>query len=118
MVIFAGIVLMYIILGMFLVIFSAVIVTIPVIYPLILSLGFDPIWFGVIVVIVCEVGLITPPVGMDVFQVSGATGVPTFTIFRGVWPFVAAALLCIIMLAIFPQLALFLPGTMQQVSNV
>jgi tripartite ATP-independent transporter DctM subunit len=110
--IFACIVLLYIILGMFLDIFSAVIVTIPVIYPLILSLEFDPIWFGVIVVIVCEVGLITPPVGMDVFQVSGATGVPTFTIFRGVWPFVVAALICIIILAIFPQIALFLPSTM------
>ena len=110
--VFAAIVLLYLILGMFLDIFSAVIVTIPVIYPLVLSLGFDPIWFGVIVVIVCEVGLITPPVGMDVFQVSGATGVPTFTIFRGVWPFVVAALVCIAILAIFPQIALFLPGTM------
>lgn len=110
--VFAAIVLLYLILGMFLDIFSAVIVTIPVIYPLVLSLGFDPIWFGVIVVIVCEVGLITPPVGMDVFQVSGATGVPTFTIFRGVWPFVLAALVCIAILAIFPQIALFLPSTM------
>jgi C4-dicarboxylate transporter DctM subunit len=110
--VFAAIVLLYLILGMFLDIFSAVIVTIPVIYPLILSLGFDPIWFGVIVVIVCEIGLITPPVGMDVFQVSGATGVPTFTIFRGVWPFVVAALICIVILAIFPQIALFLPSTM------
>jgi TRAP-type C4-dicarboxylate transport system permease large subunit len=97
---------------MFLDIFSAVIVTIPVIYPLILSLGFDPIWFGVIVVIVCEVGLITPPVGMDVFQVSGAVGVPTYTIFRGVWPFVVASLVCIAILAIFPQIALLLPSTM------
>jgi C4-dicarboxylate transporter DctM subunit len=110
--VFAAIVLLYLILGMFLDIFSAVIVTIPVIYPLILSLGFDPIWFGVIVVIVCEIGLITPPVGMDVFQVSGVTGVPTFTIFRGVWPFVVAALICIVILAIFPQIALFLPSTM------
>lgn len=110
--VFGCIVLLYIVLGMFLDIFSAVIVTIPVIYPLILSLGFDPIWFGVTVVIVCEVGLITPPVGMDVFQVSGATGVPTFTIFRGVWPFVVASLVCILILAIFPQIALFLPSTM------
>jgi TRAP-type C4-dicarboxylate transport system permease large subunit len=110
--VFAAIVFLYLILGMFLDIFSAVIVTIPVIYPLILSLGFDPVWFGVIVVIVCEIGLITPPVGMDVFQVSGATGVPTFTIFRGVWPFVAAALVCIAILTIFPQIALLLPSTM------
>jgi C4-dicarboxylate transporter DctM subunit len=114
MAVFAAIVLLYIVLGMFLDIFSAVIVTIPVIYPLILSLEFDPIWFGVIVVIVCEVGLITPPVGMDVFQVSGATGVPTFTIFRGVWPFVIASLICIFILAFFPQIALLLPSTMMK----
>ncbi len=110
--VFACIVVLYLILGMFLDIFSAVIVTIPVIYPMILSLGFDPIWFGVIIVILCEIGLITPPVGMDVFQVSGAVGVPTYTIFRGVWPFVIAALVCIIILVIFPQIALFLPSTM------
>lgn len=112
--VFICIVILYLILGMFLDIFSAVIVTIPVIYPMILDLGFDPIWFGVIVVILCEVGLITPPVGMDVFQVSGATGVPTYTIFRGVWPFVAASIICIIILFIFPQIALFLPGTMMK----
>lgn len=110
--VFACIILLYLIFGMFLDIFSAVIVTIPVIFPLVVSLGFNPIWFGVIVVIVCEIGLITPPVGMDVFQVSGATGVPTFTIFRGVWPFVVASLVCIVILTIFPQIALFLPGTM------
>lgn len=110
--VFVCVVILYLILGMFLDIFSAVIVTIPVIYPMILDLGFDPIWFGVIVVILCEVGLITPPVGMDVFQVSGATGVPTYTIFRGVWPFVGTSIICIIVLLIFPQIALFLPSTM------
>jgi len=112
--VFVCVVVLYLILGMFLDIFSAVIVTIPVIYPMMIGLGFDPIWFGVIVVILCEVGLITPPVGMDVFQVSGATGVPTYTIFRGVWPFVGACLVCIILLLIFPQIALFLPGTMMK----
>jgi tripartite ATP-independent transporter DctM subunit len=112
--VFACVVVLYLILGMFLDIFSAVIVTIPVIFPMMINLGFDPIWFGVIVVILCEIGLITPPVGMDVFQVSGATGVPTYTIFRGVWPFVAASIICIIILLIFPQIALFLPGTMMK----
>jgi tripartite ATP-independent transporter DctM subunit len=110
--VFACVVVLYLILGMFLDIFSAVIVTIPVIFPMMMNLGFDPIWFGVIVVILCEIGLITPPVGMDVFQLSGATGVPTYTIFRGVWPFVWASLICILILLIFPQIALFLPGTM------
>jgi C4-dicarboxylate transporter, DctM subunit len=112
MVIFAGILVLYVILGMFLDIFSAVIITIPVIFPLVMSLGFDPIWFGVIVVIVIEMGLVTPPVGMDVFVLSGAIDVPLITIFRGVVPFLVAMVICIILLAIFPQIALFLPSRM------
>ncbi|MFC1862704.1 TRAP transporter large permease [Thermodesulfobacteriota bacterium] len=112
MAIFAGIMLLYIFLGMFLDIFSAVIITIPVIFPIITALGFDPIWFGVVVVIVIEMGLITPPVGMDVFILSGATDVPLFTIFRGVVPFLIAMIIGIILLAMFPQIALFLPSTM------
>lgn len=112
MAIFAAIVILYIILGMFLDIISAVILTIPIIYPLILGLGFDPIWFGVIVVIVIEMGLVTPPVGLDVFILSGAIDVPLFTIFRGVLPFLVAMIICIVLLAIFPQIALWLPGTM------
>ena len=112
MAIFAGIMLLYVILGMFLDIFSAVIITIPVIFPLITALGFDPIWFGVIMVIVIEMGLVTPPVGLDVFILSGAIDVPLFTIFRGVFPFLVAMIICIILLTIFPQIALFLPSTM------
>ncbi|RJR40093.1 MAG: TRAP transporter large permease [Desulfobacteraceae bacterium] len=112
MVIFAGIVFLYLILGMFLDIFSAVIMTIPVIFPVIRALGFDPIWFGVEMVIVIQMGLVTPPVGLDVFILSGATDVPLLTIFRGVLPFVAAMIVCIVLLAIFPQIALFLPSTM------
>ena len=112
MVIFAGIMFLYIILGMFLDIFSAVIITIPVIFPLIINLGFDPIWFGCVLVIVIEMGVVTPPVGLDVFILSGAIDVPLFTIFRGVLPFLAAMIVGIILLAIFPQIALFLPSTM------
>jgi tripartite ATP-independent transporter DctM subunit len=112
MAIFAGIMLLYVILGMFLDIFSAVIITIPVIFPLIVALGFDPIWFGVVLVIVIEMGLVTPPVGLDVFILSGAIDVPLFTIFRGVLPFLLAMIVGIILLAVFPQIALFLPSTM------
>jgi C4-dicarboxylate transporter DctM subunit len=112
MAIFAGIMLLYVILGMFLDIFSAVIITIPVIFPLIIALGFDPIWFGVVLVIVIEMGLVTPPVGLDVFILSGAIDVPLFTIFRGVLPFLVAMVIGIIILAVFPQIALFLPSTM------
>ncbi len=111
-VIFAGIILLYILLGMFLEIYSAVTFTIPIVYPVIVALGFDPIWFGVVVVLVIEIGLITPPVGMNAFILSGTTGIPLATVFRGVVPFLIAMVVCIILLAVFPQIALFLPGTM------
>ena len=111
-VIFAGIILLYIILGMFLEVYSAVTFTIPIIYPVIVTLGFDPIWFGVIFVLVIEMGLITPPVGMNAFILGGMTGIPLHTIFRGIVPFLLAMLVCIFLLTIFPEIALFLPRTM------
>jgi tripartite ATP-independent transporter DctM subunit len=112
--VFILIIILYLILGMFLDIFSAVIVTMPVIFPMVQTIGWDPVWFGVVVVILCEVGLISPPVGMDVFQVAGVTGVPAFTIFKGVAPFCIAALVCLTVLYLFPDLALWLPSTMRQ----
>jgi tripartite ATP-independent transporter DctM subunit len=111
-VIFAGIILLYILLGMFLEIYSAVTFTIPIIYPVIVALGFDPIWFGVIIVLVIEMGLVTPPVGMNVFILSGMTGIPLETIFRGIVPFFIAMVICVFLLTIFPDIALFLPRTM------
>jgi TRAP-type C4-dicarboxylate transport system permease large subunit len=75
-------------------------------------LGFDPIWYGVLIVIVAEVGMITPPVGLNVFLLSGITGTPINRIFRGVWPFVAVILVSIVIMTIFPQIVLWLPGTM------
>jgi C4-dicarboxylate transporter DctM subunit len=112
MAIFAAIAILYIILGMFLDIVSAVILTIPVLYPVVLTVGFDPIWYGVMVVILIEMGLVTPPVGMDAFILSGVTGIPLGIIFRGAVPFLVAVIVCLIILAIFPQIALFLPNTM------
>jgi tripartite ATP-independent transporter DctM subunit len=112
MVVFGAIMVLYIILGMFLDIMSAVILTIPVLFPVVISLGFDPLWYGVMLVILIEMGLVTPPVGMDAFVLSGVTGIPLTTIFRGVIPFLIAAIICIILLAIFPQIVLFLPSTM------
>ncbi len=111
-VVFAGIILLYIILGMFLEVYSAVTFTIPIIYPVIVALGFDPIWFGVIFVLVIEMGLITPPVGMNAFILGGMTGIPLHTIFRGIVPFFLAMLICIFLLTIFPEIALFLIRTM------
>jgi len=110
--IFALIIVLYIFVGMFLEIMACMVVTIPLIYPIILALGFDPIWFGVVLVLVMEMGLITPPVGLNVFALAGVTNVPIGTIFRGVWPFVGAMLLCIIIITIFPAVALFIPSMM------
>jgi len=81
--------------------------------PLVTNLGYDPIWFGVITVIMLEMGLITPPVGMNVFVIAGmARDVPMYTIFKGIWPFVFAMVVCIALLIVFPQIALFLPKHM------
>lgn len=110
--VFTGIIILYIVLGMFLEVYSAVTFTIPIIYPVIVALGFDPIWFGVIVVLVIEMGLITPPVGMNVFILGGMTDIPLQTIFRGIIPFLTAMVICIILLTIFPDIALFLTRTM------
>lgn len=106
------ILLLYIVLGMFLDIISAIVLTLPVVFPVILSLGFDPIWYGVIMVRVMEVGLITPPVGLNAFILAGVTETPLGTIFRGVVPFIIADLLHIALLIAFPVLSLFLPSVM------
>jgi tripartite ATP-independent transporter DctM subunit len=88
--------------------------TIPIVYPLVLELGFDPIWFGVIITLVMEMSLITPPVGINVFIISGISkDVPMYVIFRGIIPFWCAMLVCVILLILFPQIALWLPLTMR-----
>lgn len=112
--ILAGVVLIYTILGMFLDGWAIMVLTIPIIHPMMVDLGFDPIWFGVMVVIMLEMALITPPVGVNVFIIKGvAKDVPMYTIFRGIWPFWIAMLVSLIILSIFPQIALFLPNTMK-----
>lgn len=110
--IFAGIIILYILLGMFLDVFAAVVLTIPVIYPLVVAMGFDSIWFGVVIVLILEMGLITPPVGLNVYALAGVTDIPLHTIFRGVLPFVVAMIICVIFLVVFPQIALFIPSKM------
>lgn len=88
--------------------------TVPILLPVILTLGFDPIWFGVIIVLVGEMGVITPPVGINVYIIKGvAEDVPLETIFRGIFPFLVALIVCAIILILFPQIALFLPGLME-----
>jgi C4-dicarboxylate transporter DctM subunit len=91
---------------------AIVLLTIPVFFPLITGLGFHPIWFGILVVRVTEMGLITPPVGLNVFIIKGISGVPIGTIFRGVFPHLVADALEVAFLVAFPQISLFLPNMM------
>ena len=85
----------------------------PVFQPLVTKFGYDPVWFGIIIVMVVELGLITPPIGMNVFVIKGiARDVPLETIFRGVTPFIVAQVILILILIAFPQIALWLPSTM------
>jgi C4-dicarboxylate transporter DctM subunit len=105
---------MYFILGCLLDSLAMVLLTIPIVFPIINALGYDPVWFGIIVVMVVELGLITPPIGMNVFVIKGiAKDVPLEDIFRGVTPFIIAQIILITILVIFPGIALWLPSTMQ-----
>ena len=109
-----SILLLYVILGSLMDAFAMVLITMPILFPVILSLGFDPIWFGVLVVIMMEMGMITPPIGMNVFVIKGiARDVPMYTIFQGAWPFVLAMGICVAIIVAFPQIALFLPNAMK-----
>ncbi|WP_108262978.1 TRAP transporter large permease [Mangrovicoccus ximenensis] len=108
------ILLAYVVLGMFMDGLSMLVITIPIVFPVITGFGFDPIWFGVVAVIVIEMGMITPPVGMNVFVVRGVAGrdVALSTVFRGVTPFLIAMLLGLLLIIAFPPIATFIPDTM------
>ena len=106
------ILLMYIPLGMVMDAMAMVLLTIPIIFPIVTGLGFDPIWFGVLIVLVFEMALITPPVGMIVYVVQGVTKVPMEVVFRGNFPFLIAMIAALALLVAFPQISLWLPGTM------
>jgi C4-dicarboxylate transporter, DctM subunit len=108
-----GIILAYLLLGCVMEVYSIMILTLPIIFPIIQALEFDPIWFGVIMVIVLEIGLITPPIGLNVFVLKGAApGIPVETIFKGIWPFLIAAVIAMALITIFPQIALYIPSHM------
>lgn len=104
---------LFILLGTFMEGFAILVLTVPLIQPIIEPLGIDLIWFGVLMVIALEMGLISPPVGINVFVVKGiANDVPLGTIFRGIWPFWLAMLATLSLILLFPNIALFLPATM------
>jgi tripartite ATP-independent transporter DctM subunit len=103
----------FLVLGMFLEGFAMMVLTVPIVFPIITALGIDPIWFGIFMVIVLEMGLISPPVGINVFVVKGvAEDVPMRAIFAGILPFWLAMVACIALLVAFPQIALVLPNSM------
>ncbi|WP_422096162.1 TRAP transporter large permease [Variovorax sp.] len=109
----ALIMVMYLVLGCLMDAMAMIILTVPIIYPVILHLGFDPIWFGIIIVMTVELGLIHPPVGMNVFVIKSVVKDVSFTtIFKGVLPFVATDILRLVILIAFPAIALWLPGRM------
>jgi len=102
----------YVILGCFMDQIAILILTVPVVLPVVVALGFDPVWFGVIVVVTAEVGMVTPPMGLNVFVVARYTRRPLSEIFEGVMPHVIAHVLLIALLTAFPQIILWLPSTM------
>jgi len=106
--------LIYVLLGTIMEELSMVLLTIPVFFPIVVQLGFDPVWFGVLIVLVVQIGLISPPVGMNLFVLNSLLkDVALAQIFRGVWMFVAALILALVVVLEVPLLALWLPGFMR-----
>jgi tripartite ATP-independent transporter DctM subunit len=104
----------YIVLGALMDELAMILLTVPIFFPIVKSLGYDPIWFGVVIVVVVQIGLIAPPIGLNVFVIGGiARDVPLTTIYRGIMPFLAAMIVLLVLLTLWPQLALLLPGTMR-----
>ncbi|MBI3711126.1 MAG: TRAP transporter large permease [Proteobacteria bacterium] len=99
----------YLVLGCFLESLSMVLLTVPIFFPVVSALGFDPVWFGVIVVMVTELSFITPPVGMNLFVIQGMVGVPLATLYRGIAPFVVVDILRVGVMVAFPWIVLVLP---------
>ena len=104
------ILLVYVVMGCLMDSLAMVLLLVPIFYPVIVDLGMNPIWFGVLMVLMMEMGQITPPVGINAFIISGMTKVPLGAVFKGVAPFIIALLVCAALVIAFPQLALWLPG--------
>jgi TRAP-type C4-dicarboxylate transport system permease large subunit len=104
----------YILLGALMDELAMILLTVPIFFPVVTAIGYDPIWFGVIIVVVVQIGLIAPPVGLNVFVIGGmARDVPLATIYRGILPFLAAQIALLILLTLWPGMALLLAGNMR-----
>ena len=111
MVIMGLIVLLHLVGGCFMDGFGLIVLTVPIMLPMIRTLGFDVYWFGIIIVLIVEMGTITPPVGVNVYVIKAVAGdVPLQTIFKGIFPFLLALIVAVVILMIFPQIATFLPS--------
>jgi tripartite ATP-independent transporter DctM subunit len=103
----------YILLGALMDELAMILLTVPIFFPVVTAVGYDPIWFGVIIVVVVQIGLIAPPVGLNVFVIGGmARDVPLATIYRGILPFLAAQIVLLVLLTLWPGMALLLPSSM------
>lgn len=111
-VIMLGIVAVYLVLGFFMDQMAIIALTVPVTLPLVEALGFDPIWFGIVVILVAEIGLVTPPLGLNAFVTARASRVPLETVFLGAVPFIIGMLVVVALVFVFPQLALLVPQMM------
>jgi C4-dicarboxylate transporter DctM subunit len=113
LVVLLAILAIYLFLGCIMDSLAMILLTVPIFFPIIQKLGIDPIWFGILITRCVEIGLITPPIGLNVFVIAGvARDVPLYDIFRGILPFLAADILEVTLLITFPQIALYLPNTM------
>ena len=109
-----AIIVTYIVLGALMDELAMILLTVPIFFPVVTAVGYDPIWFGVIIVLVVQIGLIAPPVGLNVFVIGGiARDVPLATIYRGVMPFIVAQIVMLVLLTLWPGLALLLPARMR-----
>jgi len=109
-----GILVVWFLLGMIVIPTGIMALTLPIFFPIVVSLGYDPIWFGVIIMKLGEIAAITPPVGLNVYALKGVAGKDTSLeeVFRGVWPFIFCELVVLGILIVFPQISLFLPNMM------
>ena len=112
MLILVFVLLIMVLLGCFMDSMAIVLLTVPIFYPLIISVGIDPIWFGILVVRVTEMGLITPPVGLNLYVIQGVSNVPMGKIFSGVIPFIVCDVVHVLILLAFPMISLWLPSMM------
>ncbi|MBT4089095.1 MAG: TRAP transporter large permease, partial [Deltaproteobacteria bacterium] len=113
------ILMLYLFLGMLMNIIPMIMLTLPILFPTVMALGFDPIWFGVIMVIIMEMGQITPPVGINVFVIHGISGnVPMVEIYKGIVPFVLVQIAVIVLLTLFPEIVMLLPNSMDVLAPI